>query len=56
MGHVARMGDRRGAFSVLVGNPSGIVLLGRSRSRWEDNIEMDLHEVGWGSHGLDCGG
>jgi len=42
------MGDRRGAYRVLVGSPSGIALLGRSRSRWEDNIKMDLHEVRWG--------
>jgi hypothetical protein len=42
-GHVARMGEGRGAYRVLVGRP-----LGRPRRRWEDNIKMDLQEVGWG--------
>jgi hypothetical protein len=50
--HVARMGDRRSAYRVLVGRPDGKRLLGRSRRRWEDNIKMDLQEVGWG-FGLD---
>jgi hypothetical protein len=47
-GHVARMGERRGAYRALVGKPEGRRALGRSRRRWEDNIKMDLREVGWG--------
>jgi len=42
------MGDRRGANRVLMGKPEGKRPLGRPRHRWEDNIEMDLQEVGWG--------
>ena len=46
---VALMGNRRGVYRVLVGNPEGNRLLGRPRRRWEDNIKMDLQEVGcWG--------
>jgi hypothetical protein len=52
-GHVIHMGKRRGAYRVLVGKDEGKRPLGRSRYRWEDNIKMDLQEVGWGSHGLD---
>ena len=48
VGHVARMGDRRGVFGVLVGKPNIKKLLGRPRLRWEDNIKMDLQEVGCG--------
>ena len=40
------MGERRGVCGVLVGKPEGKRLLGRPRRRWEDNIEMDLQEVG----------
>jgi hypothetical protein len=40
--HVARMGERRGVYMVLVGKPEGKRSLARSRRRWEDNIEMDL--------------
>jgi hypothetical protein len=47
-GHVARMGERRGAYKALVGKPEGRRPLGRPRRRWEDNIKMDLREVGWG--------
>ena len=47
-GHVARMGERRGVYSVLVGKPEGKRPLGRLRRRWEDNIKMDLQEVGCG--------
>jgi hypothetical protein len=43
------MGERRGAYRALVGKPEGRRLLGRPRRRWEDNIKMDLREVGWGS-------
>ena len=47
-GHVARMGERRGVYRVLVGKPKGRRPLGRLRCRWEDNIKMDLQEVGCG--------
>jgi len=47
-GHVARMGERRGVYKVLVGNPEGMRPLGRPRHRWEGNIKMDLQEVGCG--------
>ena len=43
------MGERIGVYRVLVGKPEGKRLLGRSRSRWEDNIKMDLQEVGCGN-------
>jgi hypothetical protein len=45
-GHVARMGEKRSAYRILVGRPEGRRPLGRSRRRWEDNIKMDLQEVG----------
>ena len=48
VGHVARMGDRRGVFRVVVGKPEGKRPLRRPRLRWEDNIKMDLQEVGCG--------
>jgi hypothetical protein len=47
-GHVAHMGERRGAYRVLVGKPEGRKPLGRPSRRWEDNIKMDLREVGCG--------
>jgi hypothetical protein len=47
-GHVARMGEGKGAYRILVGRPEGRRPLGRPRRRWEDNIKMDLQEVGWG--------
>ena len=43
-------GERRGAYSDLVGKPEGRRRLGRPRRRWEDNSKMDFREVGW-SHG-----
>jgi len=46
--HVACIGDRRGIYRVLVGKPEGKRPLGRPRHRWEDNIKMDLQEVGCG--------
>ena len=49
MGHVARMGEGRGVYRVLVGKPEGKRPLGRPRRRWEDNIKMDLQEVGCGA-------
>jgi hypothetical protein len=39
-------GDRRGAYRVLMGKPEGEGSLGRHRHRWEDNIKMDLQEIG----------
>jgi hypothetical protein len=45
-GHVARMGEERGAYRILVGRPEGRRPLGRPRCRWKDNIKMD-REVGW---------
>jgi hypothetical protein len=48
---VARMGETRGAYRALVGKPEGRRPLGRPRHRWEDNIKMDLREVGWGGMG-----
>jgi hypothetical protein len=45
-GHVARVGEGRGVHRVLVGKPEGKRPLGRPRHRWEDNIKMDLQEVG----------
>ena len=45
---MARMGERRSAYRVLLGRPEGKRPLGRSRHRWEDNITMDLQAVGWG--------
>jgi hypothetical protein len=45
-GHVARMGEGRGVYSVLVGSPEGKRPLGRPRRRWKDNNKLDLREVG----------
>ena len=45
-GHVARMGEGTGVHRVLVEKPEGKMPLGRRRHRWEDNIKMDLQEVG----------
>jgi len=47
-GHVARMGKGRGVYRVLVRKPEGKRPVGRPRGRWEDNIKMDLQEVGSG--------
>jgi hypothetical protein len=47
-GHVARMGEGRGVYRVLVGKPEGKRPLERPRRRWENNIKIDLHEVGEG--------
>jgi hypothetical protein len=46
-GHVARMGEKRNAYRLLVGKPEGRRPLGRLRRRWLDKIRMDLVEVGW---------
>ena len=47
-GHVARTGEERGVYRVLVGKPEGRRPVGRPRRRWVDNIRMDLQEVGCG--------
>jgi hypothetical protein len=47
-GHVARMGEKRNAYRLLVGKPKGKRPLGKVRRRWVDNIRMHLGEVGWG--------
>jgi hypothetical protein len=44
-GHVARMGEKRNAYRLLVGKPEGKRPLGRPRRRWVDNIRMDIGEV-----------
>jgi hypothetical protein len=46
--HVARMGEKRNAYRLLVGKPEGKRPLGRPRHMWVNNIRMDLGEVGWG--------
>jgi hypothetical protein len=48
-GHVVRMGDRRGAYGVLVGRPDGKRAFGRRGRRWEDNTKMYLQNVWWRS-------
>ena len=45
-GHVARMEKGRSSFKILTGKPTGKRRLGRPRRRWEDNIRMDLEEIG----------
>jgi hypothetical protein len=47
-GHVARMGEGRNMYRVLVGKHYGKRPLGRPKRRWEDGIKMDLEEIGWG--------
>jgi hypothetical protein len=47
-GHVARTGERKGIYRVLVGKPEEKRPLGKSTRRWEDNTKMDLQEVGCG--------
>jgi len=47
-GHVALLGESGGVYGVLVEKPEGKRQLGRPRRRWEDNIKMDLREVGCG--------
>ena len=46
-GHVARVGEERGVYRVLVGNPEGRRPLGRPRRRWVNNIRTDLNKMGW---------
>jgi hypothetical protein len=47
-GHVTRMGENRNVYRDLVGTPEGKMRLGRPRRRWEDNIKIDVREIGWG--------
>jgi hypothetical protein len=47
-GHVARMGEKRNAYRILVGKPEGKRPLGKPRRRWEGNIKIDLREIRWG--------
>jgi hypothetical protein len=47
-GHVARMGEGRNVYRVMVGNLEGKRPLERQRHRWEDGIKMDLREIDWG--------
>ena len=51
-GRVGLVGERRGAYRVLVGKPEAKGVLGRRKRKWEDNIKKDLQEVGLG-HELD---
>jgi hypothetical protein len=53
---VARMGEERKVYKVLVGNPEGKIPLGRARRRWEDGIRMDVREIGLGVCGVDSTG
>jgi len=53
--HVARMGEGRGVHRVLVGKPEGKRPLGRPRRRYEDNIKLDLREVGGGGNWMELG-
>jgi hypothetical protein len=53
---VVRMGERRGVYRVLVGKPEGKRQLARPRRRWEDNIKLDLQEVGCRGYGQDRAG
>jgi hypothetical protein len=48
-GHVARMGEKRNAYRILVEKPEGKRPLRRPRRRWMDNIKIDLREIGWDS-------
>jgi hypothetical protein len=47
VGHVARVGEERNAYKILVRKPEGTRSLGRTRSRWKNNIRMTLRVVGW---------
>jgi hypothetical protein len=47
-GHVASMGENSNGYRILVGKPEGKIPLGKSRSRLEDNVKMDLREIGLG--------
>jgi hypothetical protein len=47
-GHVARIGEKRIAYRILVGKPEGKGQLGGPKSTWADNVKMDFREIGWG--------
>jgi hypothetical protein len=53
VGHVARMGEGRNVYMVVVGKPKGKRPLTRLRRRWEDGVRMDLREIGWGGGGVE---
>ena len=53
MGHVSGMGERRGAYTGLVGKPEVKRPLGKHKHRWEVSIEMDLEEKGWVVHRME---
>jgi hypothetical protein len=55
-GLVARMGEVRGAYNILIGRPEGRRPLGRPRRRWKDNIKMNLRKIGFWGCGLDLFG
>jgi hypothetical protein len=55
-GHVAHMGENKGAYRILMERPEGRLPLGRSRRRSEDNIKMYLQEVGWGMDWIELSG
>jgi hypothetical protein len=44
-GHVARMGEKRNAYGIVVGKPEGKIPLGRPRHRWVDNVKMDVRKI-----------
>jgi hypothetical protein len=46
-GHIARLGRKRNAYRILVGKPEGWRPLGRPRQRWNENIEIDIREIGY---------
>jgi hypothetical protein len=46
-GHVARMGDRRDAYMIMVGKPEGKRPFGITKYRWEVNVKVDFKEIGW---------
>jgi hypothetical protein len=50
------MGEMRNVYNILAGKPEGKRPLGRPRHKWEDDIRMDLKEIGWESNGLDASG
>jgi hypothetical protein len=54
-GHVGRMEKKRGIYRALVGKPNGKRLLGRPRSRWKDNMKLDLQDVAGGMDWIDLG-
>jgi hypothetical protein len=47
VGFVARMGEKRKAYRILLGKPKGKRPLGRRRRRWVDNIKINIREIGW---------